>query len=164
MEKENHTPNQKERRRSSRTPKPTTKALQYRSALQEHVGNRPRPTKVLTSDDYKNLKLVEKLMEELKEKIMAKQESTPGELEDKLRKENQQKQEAERSKRKREEEVAQALMKVDEEAAAKANSQRELGSQLGDVVEEKEARNKAEKQKIDLNEELEVEVQVIEGG
>ena len=53
--------------------------------------------------------------------------------------------------------VAQALMKVDEEAAAKANSQRELGSQLGDVVEEKEARNKAEKQKIDLNE-------VIEGG
>ena len=161
MEKENHTPNQKERRRSSRTPKPTTKALQYRSALQE---NRPRPTKVLTSDDYKNLKLVEKLMEELKEKIMAKQESTPGELEDKLRKENQQKQEAERSKRKREEEVAQALMKVDEEAAAKANSQRELGSQLGDVVEEKEARNKAEKQKKDLNEELEVEGQVIEGG
>ena len=33
--------------------------------------------------------------------------------------------------------VAQALMKVDEEAAAKANSQRELGSQLGDVVEER---------------------------
>ena len=38
------------------------------------------------------------------------------------------------------------------------------GSQLGDVVEEKEARNMAEKQKKDLNEELEVEVQVIEGG
>ena len=58
--------------------------------------------------------------------------------------------------------VAQALMKVDEEAAAKANSQkslRELESQLGEVVEdleaEKEARNKAEKQKRDLNEELE---------
>merc|ERR1712047_228668 len=53
-------------------------------------------------------------------------------------------------------------MKVDEEAAAKANSQkslRELESQLGEVVEdleaEKEARNKAEKQKRDLNEELE---------
>ena len=60
--------------------------------------------------------------------------------------------------------VAQALMKVDEEAAAKANSQRELWSQLGDVVEEKEARNKAEKQKKDLNEEVEVEGQVIEGG
>ena len=60
--------------------------------------------------------------------------------------------------------VAQALMKVDEEAAAKANSQKELGSQLGDVVEEKEARNKAEKQKKDLNEEVEVEGQVIEGG
>ena len=55
-------------------------------------------------------------------------------------------------------------MKVDEEAAAKANSQRELRSQLGDVVEAKEACNKAEKQKKDLNEEVEVEGQVIEGG
>merc|ERR1719342_841104 len=85
-------------------------------------------------------------------KLKAKHESTIGELEDKLRKDNQQKQEVERSKRKletelndmkeqvgekkqqveemqlllgkREEEVAQALMKVDEEAAAKANSQK----------------------------------------
>merc|ERR1712029_525275 len=63
---------------------------------------------------------------------------------------------------KREEEVTQALMKVDEEAAHKAASQkslRELESQLGEVIEdleaEKEARNKAEKQKRDLNEELE---------
>ena len=63
---------------------------------------------------------------------------------------------------KREEEVAQALMKVDEEAAAKAQAQkglRELEAQLGEVMEdleaEKEARNKAEKQKRDLNEELE---------
>merc|ERR1711892_444054 len=95
-------------------------------------------------------------------KLKAKHESTIGELEDKLRKDNQQKQEVERAKRKietelgdmkeqvlekkqqvedmqlqlgkREEEVAQALMKVDEEAASKAN---------------------AEKQKRDLNEELE---------
>ena len=83
MEKENLGPNQKEQRRSNRTPKPTNKALQYRSARQENVGNRPKPTKVLSSDD-KKLKLVEKLMEELKEKMRAKQESTPGE--DKLRK------------------------------------------------------------------------------
>ena len=47
---------------------------------------------------------------------------------------------------------------------SRPNSQKELGSQLGDVVEEKEARNKAEKQKKDLNEEVEVEGQVIEGG
>merc|ERR1719210_1935518 len=94
-------------------------------------------------------------------KLKAKHESTIGELEDKLRKDNQQKEEVGEKKQqveemqlllgKREEEVAQALMKVDEEAAAKANSQkslRELESQLGEVVEdleaEKEARNKAE--------------------
>merc|ERR1712042_342654 len=58
--------------------------------------------------------------------------------------------------------VAQALMKVDEEAAQKATAQkslREVESQLSEVAEdleaEKEARNKAEKQKRDLNEELE---------
>ena len=110
---------------------------------------------VLASDDYKEKFSKEKklLDEKLSDvtatlaeeeekakhlvKLKAKHESTIGELEDKLRKDNQQKQEDERSKRKREEKVAQALMKVDEEAAAKANSQRELGSQLGDVVEEK---------------------------
>merc|ERR1711874_350770 len=87
-------------------------------------------------------------------KLKAKHESTIGELEDKLRKDNQQKQEVERAKRKietelgdmkeqvlekkqqvedmqlqlgkREEEVAQALMKVDEEAASKANAQKSL--------------------------------------
>merc|ERR1719422_251484 len=87
-------------------------------------------------------------------KLKAKHESTIGELEDKLRKDNQQKQEVERSKRKletelndmkeqvgekkqqveemqlllgkREEEVAQALMKVDEEEVAQANSQKSL--------------------------------------
>merc|ERR1719325_317223 len=116
-------------------------------------------------------------------KLKAKHESTIGELEDKLRKDNQQKSELERSKRrietelgdmkqqveelqlllgKREEEVANAMMKVDEEAAGKANAQkalREMEGQLSEVVEdldaEKEARNKAEKQKRDLNEELE---------
>merc|ERR1712102_99968 len=53
-------------------------------------------------------------------------------------------------------------MKVDEEAAGKANALkalREVESQLSEVAEdleaEKEARNKAEKQKRDLNEELE---------
>ena len=63
---------------------------------------------------------------------------------------------------KREEEVANAMMKVDEEAAGKANAQkalREMETQLSEVVEdleaEKDARNKAEKQKRDLNEELE---------
>merc|ERR1719341_2303277 len=145
---------------------------------------------VLASDDYKEKfgkekKLLDEklsdvtatLAEEEEKakhlvKLKAKHESTIGELEDKLRKDNQQKQEVGEKKQqveemqlllgKREEEVAQALMKVDEEAAAKANSQkslRELESQLGEVVEdleaEKEARNKAEKQKRDLNEELE---------
>lgn len=63
---------------------------------------------------------------------------------------------------KREEEVAQALIKVDEEAAAKAQAQkclRQLDAQLGEVMEdleaEKKARNKAEKQQRDLNIELE---------
>merc|ERR1719365_508187 len=126
---------------------------------------------VLASDDYKEKFSKEKklldeklsdvtatLAEEEKAKhlvkLKAKHESTIGELEDKLRKDNQQKQEVERSKRKletelndmkeqvaekkqqveemqlllgkREEEVAQALMKVDEEAAAKANAQKSL--------------------------------------
>ena len=63
---------------------------------------------------------------------------------------------------KREEELAQAMMRVDEEGAAKAKSLktlREVEAQLTEVQEdldaEKAARVKAEKQKRDLNEELE---------
>lgn len=63
---------------------------------------------------------------------------------------------------KREEELSQALMRIDEEAAMKAQSQkqqRELESQLAELQEdleaEKIARSKAEKLKRDLNEELE---------
>jgi myosin protein heavy chain len=63
---------------------------------------------------------------------------------------------------KREEELAQAMMRVDEEAASKAKAQktlREVEAQLSEVHEdleaEKTARVKAEKGKRDLNEELE---------
>lgn len=63
---------------------------------------------------------------------------------------------------KREEELAQAMVRVDEEGAGKASSQkalRELESQLTELQEdleaEKAARSKAERQKRDLNEELE---------
>lgn len=63
---------------------------------------------------------------------------------------------------KREEELAQAMMRVDEEGAAKAKALknlREVEAQLNEVQEdleaEKAARLKAEKQKRELNEELE---------
>ena len=63
---------------------------------------------------------------------------------------------------KREEELGQAMMKVDEESALKAKAQkqlRELEAQMNELGEdleaEKEARVKAEKGKRDLNEELE---------
>ena len=63
---------------------------------------------------------------------------------------------------KREEELANAMMRVDEEGAAKAKALktlREVEAQLTEVGEdldaEKAARVKAEKQKRDLNEELE---------
>lgn len=63
---------------------------------------------------------------------------------------------------KREEELAQAMVRVDEEGASKASAQkalRELESQLTELQEdleaEKAARSKAERQKRDLNEELE---------
>ena len=63
---------------------------------------------------------------------------------------------------KREEELTNTLLRIDEESAAKANAQklqRELESQLIEIQEyleaEKAARAKAEKQKRDLNEELE---------
>merc|ERR1711963_438088 len=63
---------------------------------------------------------------------------------------------------KREEELAQAMMRVDEEGASKAKSLktlREVEAQMNELAEdldaEKSARVKAEKQKRDLNEELE---------
>jgi myosin protein heavy chain len=63
---------------------------------------------------------------------------------------------------KKEEELTQTLLKIDEESAAKASAQkaqRELEAQLAEIQEdleaEKVARSKAEKQKRDLNEELE---------
>ena len=63
---------------------------------------------------------------------------------------------------KREEELAQAMMRVDEEGAAKAKSLktlREVEAQMNELSEdleaEKASRMKAEKQKRDLNEELE---------
>ena len=63
---------------------------------------------------------------------------------------------------KREEDLAQAMMRVDEEGALKAKSLktlREVEAQMNELTEdleaEKGARVKAEKQKRDLNEELE---------
>merc|ERR1719264_1814623 len=116
---------------------------------------------VLASDDYKEKfgkekKLLDEKLSDVTATLAEEEEKAKHlvKLKDKLRKDNQQKQEVERSKRKletelndmkeqvgekkqqveemqlllgkREEEVAQALMKVDEEAAAKANSQKSL--------------------------------------
>ena len=63
---------------------------------------------------------------------------------------------------KREEELAQAMMRINEEGAAKAKAQKtlsEVEAQMSELQEdldsEKSARVEAEKQKHDLNEELE---------
>merc|ERR1711879_347879 len=84
------------------------------------------------------------------ERSKRKIETELGDMKEQVTEKKQQVEELQLQLGKREEEVANAMMKVDEEAAGKAHAQkalRELEGQLSEVAEdleaEKEARNKA---------------------
>merc|ERR1719232_715461 len=96
------------------------------------------------------------------ERSKRKTETELGDMKEQVAEKKQQVEELQLTLGKREEEVANAMMKVDEKKQQVEELQLQLGkreTQLSEVVEdleaEKDARNKAEKQKRDLNEELE---------